>query len=543
MPDAIVIGAGPNGLVAANRLADAGWEVTVVEEQDEPGGTVRSAELVEPGFVSDLLSAFYPLAVASPAIARLELEQHGLRWCRSRTALAHPSADGTCAVLSTDLEATMASLESFGSGDGEAWARLYSLWERIGDEVIGMVMSPMPPVRPAARLAIELGPSGLLRLARFGTLGVRRLAEEEFTGPAGGLLLAGNALHADLMPEMSPSALYGWLLTSLGQAVGFPTPEGGAGRLTEALVRRLRARGGELVCGMRAREVLIRRGRAVGVELDGGERLAARRAVLADVDAPQLYEELVREPALGARIRDDLRRFQFDSATVKVDWTLDAPIPWSAAEARGAGTVHVADDLDALTRYATDLVTGRIPAEPFMVLGQYAPVDRSRMPDGKEVAWAYAHVPQRPVGDAGRDGLTGTWDERETEAFVARMEERVERLAPGFRSSIRARHVLAPPDFDAIDRNLPNGAINGGTAQLHQQLVLRPIPGLGRAETPIRRLFLCSASIHPGGGVHGACGEAGARAALLRDRGERARIALGGAAAAATLAAIARGRR
>lgn len=540
MADAIVIGAGPNGLVAANRLADAGWAVTVVEEQDEPGGAVKSGELVEPGFVNDHCSSFYPLAVASPAIARLGLEKHGLRWLRSRAAVAHPAADGSCAVLSIDLEQTMASLEAFAAGDGDAWRRLYSLWERIGDQVMGMLATPFPHLRPAARLAAKLGPSGLLRLARLGALGVRRLAEEEFRGAGAGRLLAGNALHADLSPEMAPSAAYGWILCSLGQRFGFPIPEGGAGKLTEALVRRLRARGGELACGRRATRVLIRRGRAVGVELDGGERLGARRAVLADVDAPQLYRELVPGNLLGARVRDDVRRFQYDSATVKVDWTLDGPIPWTAAEAGGAATVHIADDLDFLSRHAACLMTGRIPSEPFLVFGQYRGVDPSRMPPGKEVAWAYTHVPQSPVGDAGPDGLSGRWDEPETEAFVARIEQQVERLAPGFRSSIRGRHVLTPPRFGATNRNLVNGALNGGTAQLHQQLVLRPIPRLGRPETPIRRLYLCSASIHPGGGVHGAPGEAGARVALLRDRLRRSGIALGGGAA---LAAALAGRR
>ena len=542
MTDAVVIGAGPNGLVAANRLADAGWSVRVLEEQPEPGGAVRSGELVEPGFTSDLFSAFYPLAAASPAIARLELEQHGLRWARSRTAVAHPAPDGTCAIISTDLNETVRSLDGFAAGDGEAWRRLYALWERVGDHVLAMLTSPLLPVRPAARIATSLPPAELMRLARMGVLGVRRLADEAFTGPAGGRLLAGNALHADLTPEVAPSAVYGWVLCSLAQELGFPVPEGGAGRLTDALVSRLRSRGGEVTCGGRVTRVLVERGRAVGVEVDGGELVAARRAVLADVDAPQLYRDLVPEQAVGERVLDDIGRFQFDNATVKVDWTLDGPIPWSSPQALDAATIHVAEDIDLLTRHSTELATGRIPAEPYLVLGQYSPVDPTRMPAGKEVAWAYTHVPQTIRGDAGPDGLEGRWDERETEAIASRIEGQVERLAPGFRSVIRARHVFTPPGLEATNRNLRNGALNGGTAQLHQQLVFRPIPGLGRPETPIRRLYLCSAAIHPGGGVHGGCGEAGARAALLRDRTRRTAIALGGAAAAGAAFAIRRRR-
>lgn len=535
MPDAVVIGAGPNGLVAANRLADAGWSVTVVEEQPEPGGAVRSGELVEPGFVSDRFSAFYPLGVASPALRALRLEDFGLRWARSANAVAHPASDGTCAVIGPDVDATAASLDEFAAGDGDAWRRLYALWGRVGENALGMLTAPFPPVRSAAGLALKLPPRELLRLARIGTLGVRRFADEEFRGAGGGRLLAGSALHADLAPEMAPSAVYGWVLCSLAQQVGFPAPVGGAGELTGALVRRLQARGGELVCGERVVRVAVERGRAVGVELAGGERLGARRAVLADVDAPQLYLELLPPEAVPARVRDDLRRFEFDNATFKVDWTLDGPIPWAAPAARATGTVHVAEDMDFLTQHAAELMMRRIPARPYLVLGQYSTVDPTRMPPGKEVAWAYTHVPQRPRGDAGPDGLGGAWDEREREAFVARVEEQVERLAPGFRELIRARHVCAPPDFAAADRNLHGGALNGGTSQLHQQLVFRPVPGLGRPETPVHRLYLCSAAIHPGGGVHGGCGEAGARAALFRDRARRA-LPVAGAAAGLALA-------
>lgn len=520
MPDAVVIGAGPNGLVAANLLADAGWDVVVLEEQDRPGGAVKSGELTEPGFVSDLFSAFYPLAAAPSPLRDLRLEEHGLRWRRSPVAVAHPAQDGTCPVLSTDPDETAASLDAFAPGDGDAWRRLYDLWLRVGDEVMGMLTGGFPPLRPAGRLALELGPQETLRLARMAVLGVRRHAEETFSGEGGGRLLAGNALHADLSPELPPSALYGWVLASLGQQVGFPVPEGGAGSLTEALVRRLGARGGEVRCGARAEAIAVRSGRAAGVRLAGGEEVSARRAVLADVDAPQLYRELLTPEAVPSRVRADLEAFQFDSATVKVDWSLDGPIPWTAPDAARAGTVHVADDMDYLTRHAGELAMHLIPAHPYLVLGQYACVDQSRMPAGKEVAWAYTHVPQRTAGDAaGR--LSGRWDEAELDAFADRVEGEVERLAPGFRSLIRRRHVFGPHELQAANRNLVNGALNGGTSQIHQQLVFRPTVGWGRPETPVKRLYLCSSSIHPGGGVHGAPGAAGARAALGWDRARR----------------------
>ena len=514
MTDAVVIGSGPNGLVAANLLADRGWRVLVIEEAAEPGGAVRSGELVEPGFVNDLFSAFYPLTVASPVFHRLRLEEHGLRWRRSRVAVAHPAADGTCPVISADLDETAASLDGLTQGDGEAWRRLYRFWCRAAPHLTATFERPFPHLLPAARLATALRASGLRRLARLGLLGVRRLVEEEFRGP-GGRLLAGNALHADLMPETPPSAMYGWMLSALAQQHGFPAPLGGAGELTSALVRRLESLGGQVRCGLLATEVLVRRRRAVGVRTAAGEELIADRAVLADVAAPQLYLELLRPEHVPDRVLGQLRHFEFDSGTVKVDWTLDEAIPWLAEGARRAATVHVGDDMDALTRHMSELTMGLLPGRPYLVVGQYASTDPSRAPAGKDSAWAYTHVPRRVAGDAGGE-LSGEWSQAETEAFADRMEGEIERLAPGFRACVRGRHVFTPPKMQAANRNLDGGAMHLGTLKLHQQLVFRPVPGLGRPETPIRRLYLCSATIHPGGGVHGACGAAAARAAASR---------------------------
>lgn len=524
MPDAVVIGAGPNGLVAANLLADAGWDVLVLEAQEEPGGAVRSAELTEPGFVSDVFSSFYPLAAVSPALRALDLEAHGLRWRRSPAAFAHPTPDGRCAAVLADLDATVATLDEYAPGDGAAWRRVYGLWEQIGEELVQALLTPFPPVRAGARLAAKLGPGGLLRFLRFGVLPVRRLAEEEFAGAGGGNLLAGNALHADFLPEQPGSTLFGWLLSSLGQQLGYPVPEGGAGQLTAALVRRLRSRGGELRCDARVSDVLLRGGRAVGVRIADGGEVSASRAVLADVSAPALYLDLVGAEHLPDGLRADLRRFEWDSATFKVDWALDGPIPWAAAAAREAGTVHVADDIDALSRHAHQVVMRELPDRPFLIFGQYSMVDATRMPAGSEVAWAYTHLPRAPERDAAGE-LSGSLEHPEAQdAFADRMEAQVEALAPGFRSLIRSRHLLTPAGLQARDANLATGALNGGTAQIHQQLVFRPTPGLARAETPIRNLYLASAAAHPGGGVHGACGANAARAALAR--GHRARHAL-----------------
>ncbi len=515
--DAIVVGAGPNGLVAANTLADAGWDVLVLEAHDEPGGTVRTGEITIPGFHHDLFSAFYPLAVVSPALSHLHLEEYGLRWLRAPLALAHPTPDGKCAVIGPELEQTVLSLESYAPGDGTGWTRLMTDWDQAGANIVRALLNPFPPVRAGVRLASRLGAKGLLELGRTSISPVRRLAEEHFRGEGGALLLAGNALHADLSPETAGSGFFGWMLCALAQSVGFPVPEGGAGSLTAALVARLTGVGGQLRCGERVDQIIVRNGRSIGVRTKGGEEIAARHAILADVDAPQLYGRLLNETPLPKSIRADLERFQWDAATVKVDWALDTPVPWSSAYARLAGTVHLADSLDHLTRWSADLATHTVSDRPFMLVGQQSMTDSTRQPAGAETAWSYTHVPRRIDTDAGGD-ISGKWDTDDEEAIAERLEHRIEEFAPGFRSSILARHVFTPPKMEMSDSNLNGGAINGGTSQLHQQLILRPIPGTGRAGTVIDGLYLASASAHPGGGVHGACGANAARAALASRR-------------------------
>jgi phytoene dehydrogenase-like protein len=470
--DAIVIGSGPNGLVGACRLADAGWDVLVIEEQPLPGGAVRTEELTEPGFRSDVFSSFYPLGVASPYLRELELD---VTWRRAEVVVANPLPGGRCAALYQDPVRT-------ADGDPK-WLEWSAWWERISRPFLRALLGPFPPMRPGAALAAALGPRGLLELTRLGLNNVRHHTEEEGFTEAHSMLLAGNALHADFAPEYPGSAIYAWVLVGLGQQVGFPVPEGGAGCLTDALVARLRAAGGELRCGDRVVHIDADR----TVHTASGERFEARRAVLADVGAPQL-QELLGLPGLP--------HFEYDPGTVKVDWSLDGPIPWETEEARRAGTVHLAESMDFLTAWTSDLQRKRVPERPFMVMGQYASFDATRAPAGKETAWAYTHIPQGAPADGVADA----------------MEDEIELRAPGFKQLVRKRHTLGPQDMQARNRNLVGGAINGGTAQLHQQLMFRPM------RTQADGVFLASASAHPGGGVHGAAGANAARAAIAHDR-------------------------
>jgi phytoene dehydrogenase-like protein len=506
-PDAVVIGAGHNGLVAANLLADAGWDVVVLEAADHVGGAVHSDESVYPGFISDQFSSFYPLSAASPVLRDLQLGEHGLQWANAPTVFAHVFPDDRGVAVSPDRTRTAASVEQFADGDGQRWLDVVAAFDRIREPLIDSLFTPFPPVRSGLRLARTAGTADLLRLARFAVTPVRTYASEEFRGEGAGMLIAGNSLHTDLGPESAGSAIFGWLLAMLAQTVGFPVPVGGSGKLAAALADRFTSRGGEIRLGCTATAVEIASGHATGVRLAGGERIPAARAVLADVSAPSLYRDLIGLDLLPARLSEDLARFQWDAATFKLNWALSTPIPWTAPEAHGAGTVHLGVDLDGLTEYAASLAMRRMPTAPFLLLGQMTSSDASRSPAGTESAWAYTHVPEGIRLSAG-----------DIQRHVELVEQVIERNAPGFRDRILARTVQAPLDLETADANLHGGAVSGGTSAVFQQLIFRPLPGLGRAETPVDRLYLASASAHPGGGVHGGPGANAARAALSRQR-------------------------
>ena len=498
MPDAVVVGAGPNGLVAANLLADRGLDVLVVEAEADPGGAVRSAELIEPGYQNDRFSAFHVLAPVSPPMRSLQLERHGLEWMRSPLALAHPSSDGTCPAVGATPEETAAILDRWSPGDGERWHALMRWWDAYGQPIIDSFLGPWPPVKGPIRL-LARARSELLELSRFLLLPARTMGCELFSGLPSARLLIGCTAHSDLGPDQTLSGFPGLLLLLVGQQDGWPSPRGGAGALTGALVARLASVGGQVRCSAPVEQVLVEHRRAAGVRLVGGEEITAK-VVVADTGAEQLYLRLLGPEHLPAATARRIGRFGRSQGTVKVDWTLDGPVPWLAEDARRAGTVHIADSVEVIADAAHALNQGRVPDQPFLLFGQYSMLDPGRMPEGKEVCWGYAHVPGDVPVDAGR--------------FADRMELQVERLAPGFRDLIRGRHVAGSPELEQEDANLVGGMIGGGTIALHQMLVFRPIPQLRPNRTPVAGVYLGSDATHPGGGVHGACGANAARSAL-----------------------------
>ncbi|MFC4064821.1 phytoene desaturase family protein [Actinoplanes subglobosus] len=497
--DAIVVGAGHNGLVAANLLADAGWTVRVLEATPQPGGAVRSGHVTAPGYLSDLFSAFYPLGYASPVLRGLDLD---VRWAHAPDVFTHLLPDGRAATVSRDVDRTAASMEQFAPGDGDRWRNAYAEWRSVSGTMLDTLFTPFPPVRHSVGLVRRLKLGGALRLARRLVLSVRELGSELFDGEGAALALAGCTLHTDLSPEEAGGGVYGWLLAMLGQEIGWPAPVGGAGELTSALVRRFP---GETVYDAPVTRILVARGQAMGVRTADGRDWRARRAVIADVPAPALYLDMVGPRWLPPRLREDLEHFRWDGATIKIDWAVRSKVPWKNPAASGAGTVHLGADMNGLTRYAAHLAAGEMPPDPFLLAGQMTTTDAGRSPAGTESMWAYTHLPHRP-----------SWHPDEIAAHVERMEAVVEAHAPGFRSEVVGRNVFAPGDMERENPSLVGGALGGGTAAAFQQLFLRPVPGLGRADTPVDRLYLGSSSAHPGGGVHGAPGANAARAALAR---------------------------
>lgn len=506
---AVVIGAGPNGLAAAIRLAEAGWQVTVLEAAPAPGGAVRTEELTLPGFHHDTFSAVYPAAAASPVFARMPLGAHGLDWVHPDICMAHPLADGTAVALHRGIVETAASLDAQAPGDGRRWAEFVSPYLETFAAIRATMLGGFPPISGALTLLGRAGPGAGLRFASLLAMSAQALGRRLFSGQGSRAWLYGAAAHGDTPVGSRGSALAAFYLHLLGHGVGWPSPRGGAGRLTDALVGYLESLGGVIRCGAAVERVIVRDGRAAGVGVLGGDALTAS-LVLADVMPHALLA--MTDGALSGWYRRLLGGFRYGPATLKLDWALSGPIPWRAPEARRAGTIHVGGD-ELTTAGSLADSQHAVPARPFLLLGQQSLADPSRAPAGQHTAWAYTHAPAR----YGR--------ELASQRSVDAVEEQVERFAPGFRERILARHVLGPAELEARDRNLVGGDVGGGSYS-GLQSVFRPIPSLSPYWTPITGLFLASSATFPGGAVHGVPGDAAARAALRSVR-RRARLGRG----------------
>jgi phytoene dehydrogenase-like protein len=499
--DAVIVGSGPNGLVAAVTLARAGRSVMVLEAQERLGGAVATEELTLPGFRHDTFSAVHPAGAASPVLGALALERHGLRWIQPGLAMAHPFLDGRAAVLSRDRDRTARSLDALSPGDGARWLELVDPYLSHFEALRATLLSPFPPLTGPARLLARAGLANTLELARMLLMPADALGRELFQGE-GRAWLHGSALHGDAPLNAAGSAILAMYLHLLGHAVGWPSPEGGAARLIDALVAHLAELGGDTRTGAAGERVRVRSGRVAAIEVAGGDTIETP-VVIADT-TPHGLLRLAGESLPGAYTRK-LLRFRYGPGTFKVDWALNAPIPWENAEASHAGTVHVGGTSAEIGAALRDVERAQLPEHPFLLSGQQSIADPSRAPAGRNTAWAYTHVP---------DGVD--WAV-ESERFADTVERQVERFAPGFRECVLARHVQSPADLERRNANLVRGDVGAGSNAL-DQLVFRPVPSLNPYRTPLRGLYLGSASTFPGGAVHGISGRGAARAAMRWSR-------------------------
>lgn len=496
--DALVIGSGPNGLAAAITLAEHGRSVLVLEAHERLGGAVATEELTLPGFRHDTFSAVHPAGAASPVFARMPLERHGLRWIHPPIAMAHPFPDGRAAALYRDLNRTVDNLDRLTPGDGQRWRTFIAPYLTHERAMRAMMLAAFPPLAGGARLLPRLGIDGTLEFARLLLMSAESCMAEHFRGDRATAWFFGAAMHADVPPWEAGSAIAGFFLLFLGHVVGWPSPEGGASGITNALVGYLHHLGGQTRAAAPVERILVDGSRACGVALVDGETIHAP-VVIGDL-TPQGLIRLAGAalpPAYVAR----LARYRPGPPSFKVDWALDAPIPWDAPEARAAGTLHIGGSVADLTNALRQQHAGSLPEQPFLLAGQQSLADPTRAPAGKQTAWAYTHVPK------GVDWAA------ERERMAERIEAQIERFAPGFRDRILARHILTPPDLTARNRNLIDGDVGGGSTAL-DQLIFRPIPTLSPYRTPIDGLYIGSASTFPGAAVHGIAGAAAARRAL-----------------------------
>jgi len=466
MPDAVVVGSGPNGLSAAIELARAGLRVHVHEAEPTIGGGTRSAELTLPGFLHDVCSAIHPMAAASPFFSQLRLAEHGLEWVHPEIELAHPLPDGTAVAVVRSVEETANGL----GADAPAYRRVVAPLAARFQELLADALGPM------LRL-----PRHPLLLGRFGVRAMLPSSRLPFRGERARALVAGLAAHSFLPLEAPLTASFALMLGVAAHAAGWPIARGGSQRIADALAATLRALGGEIAAGDR---------------VDSLEQLGPARAILFDT-SPATLDRIAKD-RLPARYRRALRRYRRGPAVFKIDYALGGPVPWRATECRRAGTVHVGGTFEEIAAGEAEVNRGGHPEQPFVLVAQQSLFDDTRAPAGKHTLWAYCHVPNGSTVD-----------------MTARIEAQIERFAPGFRDLVLARAVAGPREVEAHNANCAGGDIAGG-AHDGLQFFARPVLAFDPYATPARELYLCSSSDPPGGGVHGMCGLHAARSALRR---------------------------
>jgi phytoene dehydrogenase-like protein len=502
VPDAVVVGAGPNGLTAAVLLARAGWTVEVLERSAVAGGAIGT-DTTARGYLHDWGSAFYGVLHTSPVLRELGLDRR-VDWAHTPTPVGTVWPGGA-AVLRRTVDGTAAGL----GADGDAWRGLVDWWHRLGQPLFGALMGP--PGSPAAllRAASRLtGPREGLQTVRMLLEPLDAWVRQELSTDAGRMLVAAHATHADVAVDGAGSTPPALLLAMAAQAHGMPVPVGGAQRLAAGMVEAAEEVGVVVRTDVEVTRVVVRGGRAVGVVTADGTGMSARRAVVADVAPGVLARDLVGEQHLpGAWLRS-LQRHRYASGYFRLDLDLDRPAPWADERLADSAVVHVTGDLHELALAQAQVRHGLLPDAPQLIVGQQDRADPTRVPPGAAGLWVECHCPAEP-----RAAGPG-WEQR----FADRLVGRLERHAPGLREAIVEQTVNAPYDLQRRNPNLVGGDVSGGSSAPDQLLVLRPVAGWSSYRLPVKGLWMCGAASHPGGGVHGMCGRNAARAVLRASR-------------------------
>jgi phytoene dehydrogenase-like protein len=531
--DAIVIGAGHNGLVAATYLARAGWRTVVLEREPRPGGAVLSDELTRPGLVHDVFATNMNLFRGSPVAAELgaELERHGLSYATSELPFANVFPDGRALRVHQDRDATLAELRAHDPRDADGWEALDREYERLAPALFRLYGSRLTRgalTRLALDVAPQLGREGVTALARLLVSSTRELADAHLVSREAKALLACWGMHLDFGPDVSGGAMFPFLEAFTDMRTGIALARGGASRLIDALVALLTEAGGELRLGAEVTRVVVEGGRASAVELAGGERIDARRAVIANVTPTILHGRLLDARSLSPRLRRSAAGYAYGPGTMMVHLALAGPIPWSAGEDIGRfAYVHIAPYVDDLATMYAQASAGLLPAEPMLVVGQTSAVDPSRAPDGSQVVWVQVRaLPGTIAGDALAEIPARSWDGA-AEPYAERVMAKLERYAPGIGRLVLDRAVLSPAELERRNANLVGGDSIAGSMHLRQNFVFRPFPAVSDYESGIAGLLMAGASTWPGAGVNALSGYNVAQKLIAPSspRGQRARLA------------------
>jgi phytoene dehydrogenase-like protein len=471
--DAVVVGSGPNGLSAAIVLAREGLSVLVIEAKETIGGGARTEEITEPGFLHDICSAIHPVGVVSPFFKSIELERWGVEWVYSPVALAHPFDDDSAALMYKSLDDTARSL----GADAEAYVDLMKPFVDNADKLISEILKPVRVPRHP------------LLMARFGLKALRSclgLTRSRFREKWAKALFAGCAAHSILPLDNVGTASFGLILALSAHVIGWPAARGGSVSIINALAECFKSLGGEIITNHPVRSI---------------KDLPETRSVLFDLTPRQVVA--IAGDYFPARYRNQLARYRYGPGVFKIDWALDGPIPWKVKDCARAATVHLAGTIEEIARGEAEVWEGKHPDRPFVLVTQQSDFDDSRAPAGKRTGWAYCHVPHASQVDM-------------TDAI----ERQIERFAPGFRDLIRVRHTFTAAQIEEHNPNMIGGDIGGG-ANFISQFLLRPVPRFDPYSTPNTKIYICSSSTPPGGGVHGMCGYWAARSALKTVFGKR----------------------